>query len=72
MIKMKKKKKKKISEDISNDEKEDIISLNSNIKVPPLGEQKGPYIKYEISEKGYVGGINYDDYTIIPNNKIKN
>ena len=58
-------------EDISNDEEEDIISLNSNIKVPPLGEQKGPYIKYEISEKGYVGGINYDDYTIIPNNKIK-
>lgn len=57
-------------EDLS-DEEEDIISLNSNIKVPPLGEQKGPYIKYEISEKGYVGGINYDDYTIIPNNKIK-
>ena len=56
-------------EDISNEE--DIISINSNIKVPPLGEQKGPYIKYEISEKGFVGGINYDDYIIIPNNKIK-
>ena len=35
-----------------------------------MGEDKGPYIKYEISEKAFVAGINYDDYTIIPENKI--
>ena len=57
-------------EDIS-DEEENYISINSNIKVPPLGEQKGPYIKYEISEKAFLGGIPYDDYQIIPENKIK-
>ena len=54
----------------SSDSEEDIISINSKIKVPPLGEDKGPYIKYEISEKAFVAGINYDDYTIIPENKI--
>ena len=54
----------------SIDSEEDIISINSKIKVPPLGEDKGPYIKYEISEKAFVAGINYDDYTIIPENKI--
>ena len=57
-------------EDIS-DEDENYISINSNIKVPPLGEQKGPHIKYEISEKALLGGISYDDYQIIPENKIK-
>ena len=57
-------------EDIS-DEEENYISINSNIKVPPLGEQKGPYIKYEISEKGFIGGIDYNDYSIIPEKKIK-
>ena len=54
----------------SSDSEEDIISINSKIKVPPLGEDKGPYIKYEISEKAFIAGINYDDYTIIPENKI--
>ena len=54
----------------SSDSEEDNISLNSKIKVPPLGEDKGPYIKYEISENAFVAGINYDDYTIIPSNKI--
>ena len=54
----------------SSDSEEDIISINSKIKVPPLGEDKGPYIKYEISEKAFVAGINYDDYIIIPENKI--
>ena len=54
----------------SSDSEEDIISINSKIKVPPLGEDKGPFIKYEISEKAFVAGINYDDYTIIPENKI--
>ena len=54
----------------SSDSEEDIISINSKIKVPPLGEDKGPHIKYEISEKAFVAGINYDDYTIIPDNKI--
>ena len=39
--------------------------------MPPLGEQKGTYIKYEISEKAFLGGIPYDDYQIIPENKIK-
>ena len=58
------------SEDIS-DEDENYISINSNIKVPPLGEQKGPHIKYEISEKALLGGISYDDYQIIAENKIK-
>ena len=58
------------SEDISNED-ENYISINSNIKVPPLGEQKGPHIKYEISEKAFLGGISYDDYQIIPENKIK-
>ena len=53
-----------------SDSEEDIISINSKIKVPPLGEDKGPYIKYEISEKAFVAGINYDDYTIIKENKI--
>ena len=57
-------------EDIS-DEEEKYISINSNIQVPPLGEQKGPYIKYQISEKAFVGGIDYNDYEIIPENKIK-
>ena len=55
----------------NSDSEEDYISINSNIKVPHLGEQKGPYIKYEISEKALIGGIDYNDYTIIPNNKIK-
>ena len=55
----------------SNDSEEEIMSINSNIKVPPQGEAKGPYIKYEISEKAFIGGINYNDYTIIPENKIK-
>ena len=54
----------------SSDSEEDIISINSKIKVPPLGEDKGPHIKYEMSEKAFVAGINYDDYTIIPDNKI--
>ena len=55
----------------NSDSEEDYISINSNIKVPHLGAQKGPYIKYEISEKALIGGIDYNDYTIIPNNKIK-
>jgi len=55
----------------SSDREEDFISINSNIKVPHLGEEKGPYIKYEISEKAFVAGIKYDDYIIIPENKIK-
>ena len=57
-------------EDISDDE-ENYISINSNIKVPSLGETKGPYIKYQISEKAFIGGIDYNDYEIIPENKIK-
>ena len=57
-------------EDISDSE-EDYISINSDIKVPHLGEEKGPYIKYDISENAFVGGINYNDYTIIQKNKIK-
>ena len=56
-------------EDI-DDEDEEIITLSSNIKVPPLGDQRGPYIKYQISEKAFIGGINFDDYTYIPQNKI--
>ena len=55
----------------SSDSEEEIISINSNIKVPPQGEDKGPYIKYEISEKAFIGGINHNDYIIIPENKIK-
>ena len=55
----------------NSDSEEDYISINSNIKVPHLGAQKAPYIKYEISEKALIGGIDYNDYTIIPNNKIK-
>ena len=55
----------------NSDSEEDYISINSNIKVPHLGAQKGPYIKYEISENALIGGIDYNDYTIIPNNKIK-
>ena len=57
-------------EDIT-DEEENYMSINSNIKVPPLGDQKGPYIKYEISENAFIGGIDYNDYSIIPENKIK-
>ena len=53
------------------DEAEENITLNSNIAVPPLGDQKGPYIKYEISEKAFVGGINFEDYSYIPENKLK-
>ena len=56
-------------EDI-DDEDEETITLSSNIKVPPLGDQRGPYIKYQISEKAYIGGINFDDYSYIPQNKI--
>ena len=55
----------------SSDSEEEIISINSNIKVPPQGEDKGPYIKYEISGKAFIGGINHNDYTIIPENKVK-
>ena len=60
------------NDDLENrsDSEEDYISINSNIKVPPLGDQKGPYIKYEISEKAFVGGIDYNDYTIIPEKKL--
>ncbi len=57
-------------EDLDDDEEENI-TLSTNIAVPPLGDQKGPYVKYEISEKAFVGGINYDDYSYIPDNKIK-
>ena len=53
------------------DDEEENIPLSTDIAVPPLGEQKGPYIKYEISEKAFVGGINFDDYSYIPENKIK-
>ena len=53
------------------DEEEENATLSTNIPVPPLGDQKGPYIKYEISEKAFVGGINYDDYSYIPENKVK-
>jgi len=59
-----------IEEDL-DDEEEEKITLSTNIKVPPLGEQKGPYIKYEISEKAFVGGIDFDDYSYIPENKLK-
>lgn len=58
-----------IEEDL--DDEEENIPLSTDIAVPPLGEQKGPYIKYEISEKAFVGGINFDDYSYIPENKIK-
>jgi hypothetical protein len=54
-----------------DDEEEENATLSTNIPVPPLGDQKGPYIKYEISEKAFVGGINYDDYSYIPENKLK-
>ena len=53
------------------DEEEENITLSTNIAVPPLGDQKGPYIKYEISEKAYVGGINFDDYSYIPEKTLK-
>lgn len=66
------KEEKKFNDDEEEDsEEEESISLCSNIAVPPLGEQKGPYIRYEISEKAFVGGINFDDYYYIPENKIK-
>ena len=58
-----------IEEDL--DDEEENIPLSTDIAVPPLGEQKGPYIKYEISEKAFVGGINFDDYSYILENKIK-
>ena len=58
-----------IEEDL--DDEEENIPLSTDIAVPPLGEQKGPYIKYEISEKAFVGGINFDDYRYILENKIK-
>ena len=67
----------KDEDDEDEDEKEDDqyeeenISLNSNITVPPLGDQKGPYIKFDISEKAFVGGVNFIDYNIIPENRIK-
>lgn len=54
-----------------DDEDEENITLSTDIRVPPLGDQKGPYIKYEISEKAYVGGINFEDYSYIPENKLK-
>lgn len=54
-----------------DDEEEENITLSTNIQVPPLGDQKGPYIKYEISEKAFVGGINFDDFSYIPENKLK-
>ena len=53
------------------DEEEENITLSTNIAVPPLGDQKGPYIKYEISEKAFVGGINFDDYSYIPERTLK-
>ena len=53
------------------DEEEEVIPISTNIAVPPLGDQKGPYIKYEISEKAYVGGINFEDYSYIPVKKLK-
>ena len=59
------------NEEDLDDEEEENISLSTNITVPPLGDQKGPYIKYEISEKAYVGGINFDDYSYIPIKKLK-
>ena len=59
------------NEDDLEDEEEENITLSTNITVPPLGEKKGPYIKYEISEKAFVGGINFDDYSYIPENKLK-
>ena len=54
-----------------DDEEEENVTLSTDIRVPPLGDQKGPYIKYEISEKAYVGGVNFDDYSYIPENKLK-
>ena len=53
------------------DDEEEDISISTNIAVPPLGELKGPHIKYEISEKAYIGGINFEDYSYIPNKKLK-
>ena len=58
-------------EDDLDDEEEENIALSTNITVPPLGELKGPHIKYEISEKAFVGGINFEDYSYIPNKKLK-
>ena len=54
-----------------DDDEEENVTLSTDIRVPPLGDQKGPYIKYEISEKAYVGGVNFDDYSYIPENKLK-
>ena len=57
------KKTKKISQDEDSDEEdiddedEETITLSSNIKVPPLGDQRGPYIKYQISEKAFIEGL---------------
>ena len=59
------------NEDDLEDEEEENITLSTNIAVPPLGDQKGPYVKYEISEKAFIGGINFDDYNYIPENKLK-
>ena len=59
------------NEDDLEDEEEENITLSTNIAVPPLGDQKGPYVKYEISEKAFIGGINFDDYSYIPENKLK-
>lgn len=57
--------------DDDGDNEEENATLSTDIRVPPLGDQKGPYIKYEISEKAYVGGVDFDDYSYIPENKLK-
>ena len=57
--------------DDDDDNEEENVTLSTDIRVPPLGDQKGPYIKYEISEKAYVGGVDFDDYSYIPENKLK-
>lgn len=56
-----------LEEDFDEEDEE----ISTNIKVPPLGDQKGPYIKYEISEKAFVGGIGFEDYDYIHNKKLK-
>jgi hypothetical protein len=57
--------------DDDDDDEEENVTLSTDIRVPPLADQKGPYIKYEISEKAFVGGVNFDDYSYIPENKLK-
>ena len=59
----------KINSEEESFDNEDKIPINSKLRVPPLGnplgENKTPYIKYQISEKAELGDINFDDYELI-------